>query len=534
MKNMKKGISILLIMTMILTTMGLSVFAEGETPAAESGQTTENTTEVTEPEVTVENSGETAPTDTTQGDAVTNATNEGEAAVQQKQSTESESTDPQAGSQTDPQADSQTDPQADPQTDPQADPQTDPQPEPEPQPVPDPVITITKAEVVDYAGGTANIAVEWTVTGEGVLKDFAARTGSGYQPVEGSVTETGALFSLEPGKKYKFRVSATLEDGTPEGKEIKSEWSEIVVTERAAVKDLEAHPSYNAVVLDWEKSDVADHYVVYRGSKKVATVTNDSHTSKYDEDRVLYTVKKLEEFKKYNFKVVAYYDETSKGGSAKAKDQPVRPITYNLVIKRSIPYGELKKHRGNGPSSVSLQAGQTLKAVGFNSGKYVFEYKGSVFNITKQRISGISCTYSKDITYDKISAESYVNRKGLKSKTKTLIWVSTYTQELYVFKGSKGKWKLKKHWAVSTGKASSPSPTGDKFIKEVWKRLPTRHNLSWWTCYSSMNAFHGTFSSWVKKLGNPASGGCIRNKNENAKWLYNNKNIKMGTTVLIR
>ena len=42
-----------------------------------------------------------------------------------------------------------------------------------------------------------------------------------------------------------------------------------------------------------------------------------------------------------------------------------------------------------------------------------------------------------------------------------------------------------------------------------------------------MNAFHGTFSSWVKKLGNPASGGCIRNKNENAKWLYNNKNIKM-------
>ena len=125
-----------------------------------------------------------------------------------------------------------------------------------------------------------------------------------------------------------------------------------------------------------------------------------------------------------------------------------------------------------------------------------------------------------------------MNGKGLTSPTKQLIWVNTYTQELYIFKGSKGKWKLNKHWAVSTGKASSPTPTGNDGIKEVWKKLSTRHNLKWWTCFSTMNAFHGLFDSWRKKLGNPASGGCIRNEVKNAKWIYDN--IKYKTTVLIR
>lgn len=590
-------------MTMILTTMGFSVFAAGETPAAGTAQAAEDFSDSSAPEAAVEEAAaETAPAAEEQEYEVNTGINaNGEI--------NTENTDEEAVS------------------------TEEPTTEPEPTPAPaEASITITKTELVNYAGGKANVVVEWTSTG--VLKGFAVTSNLGDTPV--SITENSANFALTPGGTYKFTVSATLEDGIttvssgesaefvipePEkptikitnvelvdyaggkanvvvewestgtlrnftakangeydpvsvdeasktayfalepgrkptkknpskkksytfrviaigedGTEIKSKKSKKVETEKVMVENLKSHPSYNAVVLDWDKDDVADHYVVYRGTKKVATVTNDGNTSKYDEDRVLYEVKKLEEFKKYTFKVVPYYDETSDedaaGEMAKVKDQPVRPISYNLKIKQSVPYGTLKRKNGKGPKSVSLKAGETIKAVGFNSGKYVFEYEGAVFNIVKQRISGVSCTYSKDITYDKISAEAYVNGKGLKSPTKQLIWVNTYTQELYIFKGSKGKWKLNKHWPVSTGKASSPTPTGNDGIKEVWKKLSTRHNLKWWTCFSTMNAFHGLFDSWRKKLGNPASGGCIRNEVKNAKWIYDN--IKYKTTVLIR
>ncbi len=590
-------------MTMILTTMGFSVFAAGETPAADTAQAAEDFSDSSAPEAAVEEAAaETAPAAVEQeyeANSVMNAGGESntETPVEEPVSTE------------------------------------EPQTEPAPQNTPavEASITITRAELVDYAGGKANIVVEWTSTG--VLNGFAVTSSSGDAPV--SITENSANFALTPGGKYTFQVSAKREDGSEiisgesaevvteepvkptititnvelvdyaggkanvvvqwestgilrnftakanglydpvsvdeanktayfaldpgreptkknkskkksytfrvfaigeDGTRFKSERSEKVWTEKVMVENLESHPSYNAVVLDWDKDDVADHYVVYRGTKKVATVTNDGNTSKYDEDRVLYEVKKLEEYKKYTFKVVPYYDETSDeeaaGEMAKVKDQPVRPISYNLKIKQSVPYGTLKRKNGKGPKSVALKAGETIKAVGFNSGKYVFEYKGAVFNIVKQRISGVSCTYSKDITYDKISAEAYVNGKGLTSPTKQLIWVNTYTQELYIFKGSKGKWKLNKHWPVSTGKASSPTPTGNDGIKEVWKKLSTRHNLKWWTCFSTMNAFHGLFDSWRKKLGNPASGGCIRNEVKNAKWIYDN--IKYKTTVLIR
>lgn len=389
-------------------------------------------------------------------------------------------------------------------------------------------ITDVKAVLNGYSNGKAAITVTWSANKDA---EFVVSPSQGDPQ---TVTENQAVFELPVGAKYTFTVSGTAGEETST-----SNPSNEIDAKAASVSGLKTHPGYRSVILDWVKSDSADGYAVYystakNGTYKLSgTATNKANISKYDSGRVLYEVKGLQEFTVYYFKVVAFYgDQTNPAGAvAAAYNQPVRPITYVLTIKKNVT---LKKHGGSGPSKLYLKKGQKISAVGFNSGKYVIEYKGSVFNATKSRAKKVTCSYNKTLTYDRISAEYYVNRRGLSSSTKQLIWVSTYTQKIYVFTGSKGKWVLKNYWKVSTGKASSPTPTGNYGFKKVWKRVKTRHGIKYWTCFSSMNAFHGLFKSWVKKLGTPASGGCVRNPVAKAQWLYNNNNIRMGTTVFIR
>ena len=518
MKKMRRNISVLLIMMMLFTTMGFSVFAVGEDPGNEPAETTDTLDQSDQDipeEVAEEAEEETEPAEPSEvvEDEVVEQTEE------QEEQAEPVDVEPEVEQGIVVQEEAKAEAVKEQEDSPVLLKST--------APATAASITITNVKIVSYAGGKANIDVTWDYTGD--LSGFTVRSGSGYKPK--SVSGNTASFALEPGKSYKFKVTAT----KPNGKKLSSEYSAPLATRTAKVYKLRAHPSYNAVILDWSKSSIVDHFVVYKNGKKIATIKKGTHISKYNNKRVLYVVKGLEEFKSYKFKVVAYYDKETKGESDSLKSQPVRPITYNLKIKENVPYGTLNRKNNKGPKSVSLKAVEIVKAVGFNGGKYVFEKDGAIFNIVKMRISSVTCTYSTKVTYDKISAESYVNRKGLKSPTGQLIWVSTYTQELYIFTGpknTKGKWTLKEHWAVSTGKASSPTPGGNTFIKEVWKKISDRHNLPWWTCFSSYNAFHGAFDSWVKKLGNPASGGCIRNTKEHAKWIYDN--IKYKTTVLIR
>ena len=106
------------------------------------------------------------------------------------------------------------------------------------------------------------------------------------------------------------------------------------------------------------------------------------------------------------------------------------------------------------------------------------------------------------------------------SSRSTLIWVSTYCQHVYYFRGSKGNWRCVRDWECATGTVNGPSPSGMWGNKEIHKKIKRRHGLKFWSCYSSMNAFHGKQSRW--KVGKPASSGCIRNANENAQYIYNN------------
>ena len=139
----------------------------------------------------------------------------------------------------------------------------------------------------------------------------------------------------------------------------------------------------------------------------------------------------------------------------------------------------------------------------------------------------LSCNNGKSRFLFDVHETDFVNKSKKSSKTKYLIWVSTYTQHLYIFKGKKGKWKLYKDWECSTGAAKSPTPTGfDKKIEDKWRN---HSGIDYWSPFQHANSIHGQRSSYL--FGKPQSNGCVRNFDQNAKWLY--YNCARGTGLIV-
>ena len=157
---------------------------------------------------------------------------------------------------------------------------------------------------------------------------------------------------------------------------------------------------------------------------------------------------------------------------------------------------------------------------------------------TKVRTIGYhkwGCEYTTK-KYSKEVKLAYGNYKKFSSKTKYLIWVSHYTQQATIFKGSQGNWKIIRSFTVGTGKASSHSPRG--IFKIFRKESGWYYNYTkelYISHYAGRNSFHtrplynggGVATSTI---GRPCSHGCVRCYNEDARYIY--KNIPIGTTVV--
>lgn len=198
----------------------------------------------------------------------------------------------------------------------------------------------------------------------------------------------------------------------------------------------------------------------------------------------------------------------------------------------------------------TFKQNSTIYTCSFGVGQYMFTYNDHMFWLNRISTKNQKTGYSSNSTLYKDSAEYFVNSRPIKSsKTNKLIWVSTYTQRLYIFDkdSSTGKWVLnnscKTGWTVSTGRASAPTirtidpkssnlDSGRKIgkIKTINKKIRNRHNIPYWNCFSSYNAIHGKKAKWtIKSI--PKSGGCVRNTNDHAKWVY--YNCKNGTGVIL-
>ena len=149
------------------------------------------------------------------------------------------------------------------------------------------------------------------------------------------------------------------------------------------------------------------------------------------------------------------------------------------------------------------------------------------------RIKNTSLTWIKDLCvskdYNERTKIEYVNRKGYSSKTNYLVWISLSRQSFTVFQGKRGNWHSIRQCDTSTGKATTPSPTG---TYRVYRRAPYHEGVVWWSEYggNGIHAWPGGGMAGV--IGeHPASHGCVRLTYADAKWFY--ENIPMYTTVII-
>ena len=247
-------------------------------------------------------------------------------------------------------------------------------------------------------------------------------------------------------------------------------------------------------------------------------------------------------------------------------------ITVQPKMNRALT----SKNKVNGKrKTVTFKSGSDLECYGFNAGWYYFKkklkykkngktkYGTYTFRIARVNAKNQKAHYTKELVtgssdnYLKTEAELFVNKymrekygkapkgsarwytnKG-KGKAKYVIWVSFYTQHMYILKQSGTKWKMasslkdkyfkrngeyRDNWESSTGKASTPSYTGINQINN--NRAYYLKGIHYWSGYhgtadksGNFNGIHGRQPSYV--LGEPHSHACIRNDENDAKLIYN-------------
>jgi hypothetical protein len=396
------------------------------------------------------------------------------------------------------------------------------------------VQTVDQAEPADQEEPAEEPAVQ-----EPGTEDPAAETGEQAEATEG--TDGEAVDQITEDSDENAEAAEAVEEGSDEssegaeqGEEGKEEEEEETV---ANVTGLKAYPGYNSITLRWNRDKSVDYYLVQRSTKSKSGYKDLFRVSEGNKKYILSSNKKKINFrdkknikkdKKYYYRVYAVKKidgkNTKSEKPAKAHAKAVRPMYEDITFNET---RYLTSHDGKNVSR-TFPAGTKVTAEGFGGGRYKFYYKGNLFFVTYTSTRNAKADYLSKTNYDDVTAENFVNECGRSSKTKYLIWVSTYTQHIYVFKGKKKNWKIVQSWECSSGKAASPSPSGFGFNIHT-KTYSYSNNIPWWMMYSSYNSIHGKKPEY--KIGIPASHGCVRNYNENAKWMYDR--CKVGTAIIV-
>jgi len=220
--------------------------------------------------------------------------------------------------------------------------------------------------------------------------------------------------------------------------------------------------------------------------------------------------------------------------SASATTGPTVPTrdVYSLV-KASIIYGTMVK------SINGFTKGQKVEVI--SDQNYGKSYKVSANGRSGYiAASAVSIPNDPATNTNKLSAsesEYYVNMKGFASDSTYFCWVDIDRQQLYVFTGSKGKWKLYKNFSCATGINKMPTPRG--------QYTPVNRGLSFGDTQSEGAKYYVRFSGSYMihslpyqygkivdyTLGKRASHGCVRLSVGDAIWFY--KTIPAKTTIWV-
>ena len=334
---------------------------------------------------------------------------------------------------------------------------------------------------------------------------------------DGTVTVTG----LKAGTAYTFDVVVTDADENVTNYSVETKTT---VAVPSTPSGLVAYSAYNSVALEWNYDAKAAKYNVYMDGNIRTTVSSGSRA--YDNsNKVAAVVGGIGDDKSHRFSVeaVASDGKTKSAMSATVPKTRVKQMYIRITMKRKKTLTSHDKYK----TKRTFKKGTTVTAFGFGGGKYRFYDNGRLYYVSYLSTKGAKAIYNSKINnnWSKKEAEYFINTANVASRTGWLIWVSQYDQHVYVFRGSRGNWRVYDNWEVSTGAAKTPSPTG--FGKNIFKKVKNRHGLGPWSRFQSWTSFHGKKKSW--KLGTPQSHACIRCPSDKAMWIY--KSIPLKTSV---
>lgn len=323
----------------------------------------------------------------------------------------------------------------------------------------------------------------------------STKSSSGYKVAKSKCTSTSLkIKGLAGGKKYYFKVVAVSQAG---GKTVIGTQSNAVLAKipvvAGQVRNVQlTFDSKKNLALTWSRTAKATSYhILYKKAAdskyKILIKTKKSN----------YSLAKLKADTKYNIKVQAV---TRIGNKVYLSSKTSKVITVTPRQYRDKNYNKLLASQ--------------VRSIGYVGNKCIYTTK----------------KYSTEVK------TAFVNYKGYSSKTKYLIWISHYTQQVSIFEGSKGKWKMIRTFICATGTAKNHSPRGVfkiTYKEKGWFYTSTKELYV--THYKGRNSFH-TRPLWNNgsvqnpTIGKPASHGCVRCYNQDAKYIYDK--MPIGTTVV--
>lgn len=323
----------------------------------------------------------------------------------------------------------------------------------------------------------------------------STKSSSGYKVAKSKCTSTSLkIKGLTGGKKYYFKVVAVAQAG---GKTVIGTQSNAVLAKipvvAGQVRNVQlSFDSKKNLALTWSRTAKATSYhILYKKAAdskyKILIKTKKSN----------YSLAKLKADTKYNIKVQAV---TRIGNKVYLSSKTSKVITVTPRQYRDKNYNKLLASQ--------------VRSIGYVGNKCIYTTK----------------KYSTEVK------TAFVNYKGYSSKTKYLIWISHYTQQVSIFQGSKGKWKMIRTFICATGTAKNHSPRGVfkiTYKEKGWFYTSTKELYV--THYKGRNSFH-TRPLWNNgsvqnpTIGKPASHGCVRCYNQDAKYIYDK--MPIGTTVV--
>lgn len=352
--------------------------------------------------------------------------------------------------------------------------------------------------------------------------------------------------NLSDATTYKFCIYSKLLSGSTVKTSDKSTTVSATTPKlcTSKVTDLQVYALNGKLYIQWKGvSDVNGYNVYYKKSgASEYTLLGNTVSS------LTYPTSKFNTYNAdYTFMVKPYVSVNGKKYDSTAAAPTVTANPYKLLnemstvrtigyFSKTVTTTKLYNSYTSTTAALTIGSGKEIEQLEAENTKYnrcKVLYNNKVYYCKRDNIKSYAANYTTK-HYSTAVKEAYVKNKT--SNTKYLIWVSQYTQQVSVFQGAKGNWKMIKTFICATGKHTTRSARGTYKItkkEDGWFYSSTYEKYI--THFFGRNSFHTRIHTYGggysdATIGRPKSNGCVRLYDDDAYYIW--KNMPIGTTVV--